>query len=409
MTVLGCLFVLLQDWETDFSSKDEAVRKEAYKKLEALTGEQRNDPLKLLIKVQTDRRQKFEAEYKRVWDHFMGYGTKGEKGMMAFFHDWMLARDQACQIIFDEKAYPVPPNRTAHGPMQGHDMVRPRLDQAMKLFDPIEKPAKEAASTAMNGSWAKALDGLKATALVVKEADEVLTRVRNPWEPCAIGSFDFLDAMAKIGEQKFADAIALYEKGGFTEAQKIMFFFIYGEIIENTNLNKIQSGMSGGEKQAVSKINEYRMAIGALPYEHDAKLTKAMKDHLNDISSGRTEYGHESKVPGKKTPSDRCRKAGWEGSVSENMAMMGAMQSVECWFWDGGHGRNNVNPFLDKIGLGDGGKISGFDNGSGEPCVLPRFSPPFSYGKWGTRKAGGGGPAPAKPAEKSKSPFSQKQ
>ena len=65
-------------------------------------------------------------------------------------------------------------------------------------------------------------------------------------------------------------------------------------------------------------------------------------------------------------------------------------------------------PFMDKIGLGDGGSVAGFNNGSGE-TLLPRFTPPFTYGKRGTRKSGGGGPAaPSKPEPKSKSPFSQK-
>jgi hypothetical protein len=167
--------------------------------------------------------------------------------------------------------------------------------------------------------------------------------------------------------------------------------------------------MSGGEKQAVAKLNEYRMAIGALPYEHDAKLTKAMKGHISDIASGRTEYGHESKVPGKTSPWDRAVKAGWQGGVGENLAAMGAAQAIEAWFWDGGHGRNNVNPFMDKIGLGEGGNVSGFNNGDGEACVLPRFAPPFSYGKWGEAKNRGVGPrAPSKPESKPKSPFSQK-
>jgi len=65
-----------------------------------------------------------------------------------------------------------------------------------------------------------------------------------------------VDAMARIGEEKFDEAVAIYDKGELTEAQKIIFFLIYSQIIEYHNLHKISSGMSGGEKQAVSKINE---------------------------------------------------------------------------------------------------------------------------------------------------------
>lgn len=396
---------LIQDWEASFASKEEAARKEAYKKLEASAGDEREAGVKALAKIQTERHQKFQADWKRLHDHFMDYGTKGEKGMMDAFGPWLIARKQACDIIFDERAYPVPPNRRASGPMQGYDSVRPRLDQAVKLFEPFKASAKESCSAAMSGGWARNLEPLKVLASLVKEGDEALKKVKESWEPLAIGSFTFLDAMARIGEEKYGEAVALYEK--CTEAQKIVFFMTYCFIVENHNANKIQSGMSGSDKQCVAKLNEYRMAIGALPYEHDAKLTKAVKGHINDINSGATEYGHESKVPGKRTPSDRAQKAGWTGGVGENLAAMGGMRSVEAWFWDGGHGRNNVNPFMDKIGFADGGGYAGFNNGNGG-CVLPRFAPPFAYGKWGERKMGGVSSAPSKPEPKPKNPFSQK-
>jgi hypothetical protein len=65
--------------------------------------------------------------------------------------------------------------------------------------------------------------------------------------------------------------------------------------------------------------------------------------------------------------------------VSENLASGGPLGAVEAWFWDGGHGRNNVSPHFSKIGFGSGGG-SGFNNGHSGPTVLPRFKPPFDYG-----------------------------
>jgi hypothetical protein len=89
---------------------------------------------------------------------------------------------------------------------------------------------------------------------------------------------------------------------------------------------------------------------------------------------------------------------------------MGGITAVDCWFWDGGHGRNNVHPAMDKIGFCDarsGG--SGFNNGSQGPCVLPRFSPPFEYGPYGKMKPRKPTPKPDPKSQRNGSPFSGKK
>lgn len=367
----------------DLGSDDPQVRREAYKALEALAGEERAKALEGFVKLQQQRHREFEREWRRLHDNFLGYGERGEAGMLEFLAEWISARDAAVEIIFDERRYPFPPGGRASGPMKGHEIVRPRLDAAKKAFEPILAEAKSAASTALRGSWAKGLEKLKAQAAVIREADEVLARLRGGgegWTPLSIGSFDFLEAMERIGRQEFKQSVAMYEKGAFTLAQKIVYFLVYSAVIEHYNLHKIRTKMSGTDKRAVTALNEYRMALGVLPYEHDPQLTEAIQGHINDIASGRTEYGHTSTVKGKRTPVDRVRLAGWKGGAGENLAAMGPMQAVEAWFWDGGHGRNNVSPHYDKIGFASG-EVSGFNNGNGGEHVLPRFQPPFSYGR----------------------------
>lgn len=366
----------------DLRSDDPQVRREAYKTIEALTGEERAKALEGFVKLQQQRHKDFEREWKRLHDNFLGYGERGEQGTLEFLAEWIAARDAAVEIVFDERRYPFPPGGRASGPMKGHEIVRPRLDAVKKAFEPILAAAKSAASTALRGSWARTLERLKAQAAVIREADEALARLQGGgggWAALSIGSFDFLDAMERIGRQEFKESVAIYDKGALTPAQKILYFLVYSAVIEHYNLNKIRTKMSGTDKQAVTALNEYRMALGVLPYEHDPQLTDAIKGHINDIAAGRTEYGHVSTVKGKRTPGDRVRLAGWKGGAAENLAAMGPLSAVEAWFWDGGHGRNNVSPDYDKIGFASGG-VSGFNNGNGGECVLPRFKPPFSYG-----------------------------
>jgi hypothetical protein len=363
----------------DLRSDDPQIRRDAYKAIEALTGDDRVKALEGFVKLQQQRHREFEREWKRLHDNFLGYGERGEQGTIEFLAEWLAARDAAVEIVFDERRYPFPPGGRASGPMRGHEIVRPRLDAAKKAFEPILPLAKSAASTALRGGWSRNLEKLKAQAVVIREADAALARAQEGWTALSIGSFDFLDAMERIGRQEFKESVEIYGKGGLTRAQKILYFLVYGAVIENYNLNKIRTKMSGTDKQAVTALNEYRMALGVLPYEHDPQLTDAIKGHINDIASGRTEYGHMSTVKGKRSPQDRVRLAGWSGGAGENLAAMGPMRAVEAWFWDGGHGRNNVSPHFDKIGFASGG-VSGFNNGSGGDCVLPRFKPPFSYG-----------------------------
>jgi len=381
---LGAFLAGLALWaaQDDLNSDDAALRREAYQRLEALAGEERAKGVDGFSKLQEKRHREFEREWKRLHDTFLDCGQRGEQGTMEVLKEWLAARDSAVEIIFDEKRYPVPPGARASGPMQGWDLVRPRLDAAKKAFEPILPQAKEGASAALRGSWTRGLEKLKQLAALVREGDEALRRLRPEWRPLAIESFDFLEAMAHIGRQEFKEAIGLYEKGKLSPAQRILFFLVYAAIIENYNHNKIRTRMNGSDKQAVTAINEYRMALGVLPYEHDPLLTDAIKGHIADIASGRTEYGHLSTVSGKRTPQDRARLAGWKWGAGENLASMGAMESVEAWFWDGGHGRNNVSPHDDKVGFATGGGVSGLSNGGGGPLVLPRFKPPFSYGGW---------------------------
>jgi uncharacterized protein YkwD len=171
----------------------------------------------------------------------------------------------------------------------------------------------------------------------------------------------------------------MYESGSFSEAQKIMYYCIIGGMIEYYNNNKIQTRMDATSKKAVTAINLNRSCLGVLPYEHDPLLTDAITDHFNDIKSGKTPFGHMSNVPGKRSIQDRCKLAGWNGGAKENLSQGGPLVSVDAWFWDGGHGRNEVSPKHDKIGFGHGSGC-GFNNGYGGDLVIPRPTPPWDFG-----------------------------
>jgi uncharacterized protein YkwD len=227
------------------------------------------------------------------------------------------------------------------------------------------------------GKWLKDLNKLRTIAFLLAEADTILVEHDEKHESFAIPSFGFFDALELLGEEEWEKAHKIYDGNTFTETQKYMYYLIVGQLIEYYNQKVIETSMDSTAKAAVTKLNNYRLSLGILPYEHDPQLTDAVQGHMEDIASGATKFGHMSSVPGKRTPQDRTKAAGFVGRTGENLATPGPDFSIDGWFWDGGHGRNNVNPKFNKVGLGYNGAGSGINNGWADTTVVVRPKAPF--------------------------------
>jgi uncharacterized protein YkwD len=372
---LGTVFGLsARDWQGRI--ENESTRSDALAELVTLDGEELDAAREGLKKAYKAQLKWFEKTWKKTNDVFPGYGKIGDDGMMKMIMPWIRAQEEAWKIIWDEQVYPFPPGGRASGPCKGYDQVRPRLSAAKDAMARLDGMARKSILLVLKKRWAKNLEKLKACAMLLVEYDDALESVDSSHVRFAIPSFVFLDALQLIGEDRVQDANRLYASGSFSEAQRYLYFLVISHYIEFVNANRIRSGMDSGSKKAVTILNEYRMAIGVLPYEHDPLLTQAIQGHQADIASGRTPFAHQSQVPGKASPQDRVAQTGFVGACNENLASMGGAGAVDCWFWDGGHGRNQVNPQMEKIGFGSGSG-GGFNNGRDGKNVVPRPVSPF--------------------------------
>jgi hypothetical protein len=127
---------------------------------------------------------------------------------------------------------------------------------------------------------------------------------------------------------------------------------------------------SAGDRRALEGLNRYRMALGISPLLHDARLWRAATDHSREM--GKHGYlSHESPVPEHRTKELRARKAGYPGSVAENISARGEPKTaIEVWKWDGGHHRTMIAPRYVHAGLGTGGPCV-LDVGSGDEKAPP--------------------------------------
>lgn len=113
------------------------------------------------------------------------------------------------------------------------------------------------------------------------------------------------------------------------------------------------------EREQVRITNEYRIMFGhRRALRINDNLVKSARGHSEDM--GRLGFfDHFSPVPGKRTPSDRTRLAGYVGSgVGENIHMgSGSPQGAhDGWRHSSGHHRNMLDPSWVELGTGQSGR-----------------------------------------------------
>ena len=87
-----------------------------------------------------------------------------------------------------------------------------------------------------------------------------------------------------------------------------------------------------------------------------------------DEMSRRGYFAHMSPTPGRKTPYDRMRLAGYLFGVSENIALVdGAGPAHVAWCHSAGHHRNLLDAGHREMGIGANGRywVQNFGSGTG--------------------------------------------
>lgn len=124
-------------------------------------------------------------------------------------------------------------------------------------------------------------------------------------------------------------------------------WWVMSKMIMEANAELAASGKSTTDKEELELVrltNAYRMEMGLMPVRLDERLVQAARGHSQEMAN-LGYFGHESPTPGRKSPGDRAKLAGYRsGSVAENIAMnsggITAAASFHMWYNSAGHHRN---------------------------------------------------------------------
>lgn len=118
-----------------------------------------------------------------------------------------------------------------------------------------------------------------------------------------------------------------------------------------------ETAASVSEARQVEITNIYRVMMGRRAVRIHDILTRSVRGHCEDMARLGF-FGHmNDKEPEKRTPSDRARLMGFNGGVSENLAISGGAQSAHNgWIHSSGHHRNILGLTHRIMGAGNSGR-----------------------------------------------------
>ncbi|MCA8977030.1 MAG: hypothetical protein KDC98_20075 [Planctomycetes bacterium] len=130
--------------------------------------------------------------------------------------------------------------------------------------------------------------------------------------------------------------------------------------------NVVQRELSSSVRELLRITNEYRAMYRHRPLAISVVVCSAAQGHAEEMS--RLGYfAHMSPTPGRRTPFDRMKLAGYGYGVSENIATNGsALGAHYAWLGSSGHHRNLLSPRHREIGIGADGHnwVQNFGSGT---------------------------------------------
>lgn len=115
--------------------------------------------------------------------------------------------------------------------------------------------------------------------------------------------------------------------------------------------------LTRAEITQVEITNAYRLMFGHRPLAVNLKLLEATRSHAEEMA--RLGYfSHYSPTPGRESPFDRMKLAGYFGGASENIANHPSAESAHHgWTHSAGHHRNLLAPTHDEFAVGNSGRL----------------------------------------------------
>jgi len=238
-------------------------------------------------------------------------------------------RNYALELIFDEKKYFYP--------------YRHRANE----YYPVQKEVDHRVD-AVREAWE---DG---GTVRVSESDGIRKWLKKFDEAASELDKRYVDVEEKVEEIAFLRAYfgrKFTIQTLFRTAEEMDLLDYSIEVMESNT--QVKGDIKDNERAQVRVTNEYRMMFGRWPVRIVEKLVLSSRGHCEEMS--RLGYfGHFSPTPGRKTPYDRMRLAGYQWGSSENI-VAGTTDPKSAharWCHSSGHHRNLLMQPWTEMGTG---------------------------------------------------------
>ena len=123
--------------------------------------------------------------------------------------------------------------------------------------------------------------------------------------------------------------------------------------------------MASAVREQLQITNAYRAMFRHRPLALVPSICLAAQGHADEMSK-LGYFAHMSPTPGRRTPFERMKLAGYSFGVTENIALVdGAQGAHDAWCRSSGHHRNLLNPRHTEFGIGANGRYWVQNFGSG--------------------------------------------
>lgn len=250
------------------------------------------------------------------------------------------ARQHAKDLIYDEVAYfyPYKPPAVSSDRYAEYSRVQAEVD---RRIDAVRKQwhddrIKVAVPASLADDLARA-EWLAQTLAELGHGDrdhlEVLDWARALPPGATVGIADF----ARTGEER--------------EEQKM-----WRQVLAYNEALWQQKRITAPVREQLRVTNEYRVMFGHRPLALVPSLAAASQGHAEEMSK-LGYFAHQSPTPGRESPGQRMRLAGYHSGVSENIALNDSAQAAhDAWCHSSGHHRNLLHPRHTEMGVGVDGR-----------------------------------------------------
>ncbi|HEX5053218.1 MAG TPA: CAP domain-containing protein [Planctomycetota bacterium] len=253
--------------------------------------------------------------------------------------------------------------------------ARDLIYDEVKYFYPYKPPAVSGQRFAEYNEVQAEVDRRVAALRVLWRDDRVVVRVpaslradldRLQWVAKVLGDLGELD-QDRLARVDWARALPAGDSVGIRD--------YCATVAERTELEEwrrieayntiVGKKLGAAVREQLRITNDYRAMFRHRPLAIVASLCEAAQGHAEEMSK-LGYFAHMSPTPGRTTPYDRMRLAGYKFGVSENIALSdSALASHNAWCQSSGHHRNLLDPNHHEVGIGADGRYWVQNFGSG--------------------------------------------